>query len=138
MSDTTGESNATDSGPGDPPDLGRTTKPRRWPWLVAVLVVLVIGALVASNVVLWLRLNDTRSDLTRSRQVSRADATVAVDLNDRVNTLESDIGDLQDNGATSDDIDTLQTNVDDLASCVDDYMDTVALAGGGRYVYNHC
>jgi hypothetical protein len=136
---------------------------------VAVVALLVAALAVAGVVYLWFELDDVKT--SSERQVSFLRSSIS-DLEYRVDSLESDVGDtfgfdslsrrvedLEDSVGSLSGYDSVEDRlssiesdlgdlgfivfdqggqISDLTACVNDYMETVGDAGGGRYTYYFC
>jgi len=120
------------------------------PIIVGLGVGVLIIALVLSNVVLWSSLKTTQSDLTRTRRkVSRVESgSVGVlrDVANRVDSLESQLGDASfgsdDVASRVDDVelrvDDVESGLTDLQDCVNSFLRGFDAANGGFFRYQFC
>lgn len=105
--------------------------PRAGTWL-AVIAGLVIVALVASNAALWLRLQDSREEVSKvQRQVVAIDPASDLDCSNTSGWGVPICAQLDDMQSQIDDAANLEGSISDLTDCVNAYMDTI-----GRWSYN--
>lgn len=99
------------------------TARRKWGRAAVVLVGVLVLGLIASNVVLWIRLDNTRTKLDQTRHgvaVFANDTNGKLDdASNRLDSVESDIGSYGGSGI-SDDLDSLRSDLDALTACVND------------------
>ena len=114
--------------PIEPTQAVPTDRPNRQRGRTVLIVgaVLIVVALIVSNVVLWMRYTDTRDKLDQTRQAVVSASTQAKDLSSRIDEASSSIGELPPGkdvahyiGGINQDIFFLQETLDNLKQCVD-------------------
>lgn len=156
---------AEEAGGGTEP-VDEAQNSRTWSWLRVVAVALgvcLVGGLIASNVLLWLRAEDARNDLRDVRRDAANTAALARTgcddsfgfgsaspaVCDELATVQSDVADVQgtagDAQSAAEDarsnVADVQGQVDDMRDCVNAYMDTIATSSNNvesRYTYRPC
>lgn len=114
-----------------------------WTRVAVVVAVILFAGLVASNVMLWLRAEDAKSDL----RIVRREATHVTDVS--CNPFESDkptfCDDVEDAGDRADEAydhaDEAFANVENTRDCINTYMETIARWSSNvnsRYTYRRC
>jgi len=98
---------------------------RRGRTVLIVGAVLIVAALIVSNVVLWMRYTDTSDKLDQTRRAVVSASTQIKDLSSRMDEASSSIGELPPGkdvahyvGGINQDLFLLQTTIDNLRQCV--------------------
>jgi|GEM_PF-3571854 len=111
----------------EPTQAVPTDRPNRQRGRTILIIgaVLIVAALIVSNVVLWMRYTDTRDKLDQTRQAVVSASTQVKDLSSHMDEVSSSIGDLPPGkdvahyiGGINQDIFLLQTTIDNLKQCV--------------------
>jgi uncharacterized small protein (DUF1192 family) len=138
---------ARDTSEGTRPEDRSGDSLQRRPFRIVIGALLVAGAVAVAGLGIG-ACSQAEQTGNLERQVDSLAAQVDALSRELVNQRASgsaladvvlDVGDLDDRvAATEDEIASTEADLGRLATCVNDYMDTVADAGGGYYTYRRC